>query len=336
MHPWRKLSQPPEAASACTTSGARQRSLVARKNFSLGPRAHATSIRPPPCSSRPSTPAEQYRLGNLVQQIRTPIMVTDPEGEQFWPGQSQRLYDALPGPKVLVPFTKAEGADMHCEPMARSLLATCTRTPSPAGSISQPRIVRNPAQRPAQHPGVTHRPGPWARPIRPGARGYGRAAADRSSWSRLDLPRCWAIGVSQWLQPSHGGFGWEAERCDPVAQVHEQVAGLLGGPGASGSAVTPGTRTCRVVTSMTNSTYRRWRKTAVGRIADVVTAPGQLAVHPAIPSRRVLSRQAQDHQFADLLAGPRSAWPVRVRPLAGDQAAVPGQQRSRRDDPVAP
>ena len=66
--------------------------------------------------------AEQYRLGDLVQQIRTPIMVTDPEGEQFWPGQSQRLYDALPGPKVLVPFTKAEGADMHCEPMARSLL----------------------------------------------------------------------------------------------------------------------------------------------------------------------------------------------------------------------
>jgi hypothetical protein len=50
------------------------------------------------------------------------MMVTDPEGEQFWPGQSQRLYDALPGPKVLVPFTKAEGADMHCEPMARSLL----------------------------------------------------------------------------------------------------------------------------------------------------------------------------------------------------------------------
>jgi hypothetical protein len=65
---------------------------------------------------------EQYRLGDLVQRIRTPIMLTDPEGEQFWPGQSRRLYDALPGPKVLVPFTKAEGADMHCEPMARSLL----------------------------------------------------------------------------------------------------------------------------------------------------------------------------------------------------------------------
>ncbi len=65
---------------------------------------------------------EQYRLGDLVNRIRTPIMVTNPEGEQFWPGQSQRLYAALPATKVLVPFTKAEGADMHCEPMARSLL----------------------------------------------------------------------------------------------------------------------------------------------------------------------------------------------------------------------
>jgi hypothetical protein len=65
---------------------------------------------------------EQYRLGDLVKRIRTPVMVTDPEGEQFWPGQSQRLCAALPAAKVLVPFTKAEGADMHCEPMARSLL----------------------------------------------------------------------------------------------------------------------------------------------------------------------------------------------------------------------
>ena len=65
---------------------------------------------------------ERYRLGDLVPRIGTPLMITDPEAEQFWPGQSRRLYDALTGPKMLVPFTKAEGADMHCEPMARSLL----------------------------------------------------------------------------------------------------------------------------------------------------------------------------------------------------------------------
>ncbi len=63
-----------------------------------------------------------YKLGDLTQQITTPLLITDPEGEQFWPGQSQRLYDALPGPKELVKFTAAEGADRHCEPMARALL----------------------------------------------------------------------------------------------------------------------------------------------------------------------------------------------------------------------
>ena len=59
-----------------------------------------------------------YRLGDEVQQIRTPLLITDPEGEQFWPGQSRQLYDLLPGAKELVPFTAAEGADRHCEPMA--------------------------------------------------------------------------------------------------------------------------------------------------------------------------------------------------------------------------
>jgi len=65
---------------------------------------------------------EAYHLRDVVDKIQAPVMITDPEGEQFWPGQSQQLFDALPGPKVIVRFTKAEGADMHCEPMGRSLL----------------------------------------------------------------------------------------------------------------------------------------------------------------------------------------------------------------------
>ena len=65
---------------------------------------------------------EKYHLRDVVKDIRAPMMITDPEGEQFWPGQSQQLFDALPGTKVIVPFTKAEGADMHIEPMGRSLL----------------------------------------------------------------------------------------------------------------------------------------------------------------------------------------------------------------------
>ena len=47
--------------------------------------------------------------------------MTDPEGEQFWPGQSRRLYDRLPGPKQLVSFSSAEGAGRHCEPLAPAL-----------------------------------------------------------------------------------------------------------------------------------------------------------------------------------------------------------------------
>jgi hypothetical protein len=65
---------------------------------------------------------EQFRLGDVAKQITAPIMITDPEGEQFWAGQSKELFDAVPGTKVIVPFTKAEGADMHIEPMGRSLL----------------------------------------------------------------------------------------------------------------------------------------------------------------------------------------------------------------------
>lgn len=64
-----------------------------------------------------------YNLNGVVKQITTPLLIADPEGETFWPGQSQQLYDALPGVRTLVPFTAAEGADLHCEPKANSLRA---------------------------------------------------------------------------------------------------------------------------------------------------------------------------------------------------------------------
>jgi hypothetical protein len=47
--------------------------------------------------------------------------VLDPDHEQFWPGQSQQLFDALTCEKQLARFTAAEGADWHCEPAAQSL-----------------------------------------------------------------------------------------------------------------------------------------------------------------------------------------------------------------------
>lgn len=65
--------------------------------------------------------AQSYNLEAVVGQIRCPMLITDPEGEQFWPGQSQALYQKLTCPKTLVPFTAAEGANLHCEPKSAGL-----------------------------------------------------------------------------------------------------------------------------------------------------------------------------------------------------------------------
>jgi len=67
--------------------------------------------------------AQQYTLAGVAEQIRCPMLITDPEGEEFWPGQSQQLYDALRCRKTLVRFTAAEGGDLHCEPKAPGLRA---------------------------------------------------------------------------------------------------------------------------------------------------------------------------------------------------------------------
>jgi hypothetical protein len=75
-----------------------------------------------------SSPFEAYTAARrqslddaTIKQIECPTLVTDPDHEQFWPGQSQKLYDALSCPKQLARFTKEEGADWHCEPAAQSL-----------------------------------------------------------------------------------------------------------------------------------------------------------------------------------------------------------------------
>jgi hypothetical protein len=70
------------------------------------------------------TTVESYRLGDEVNGITTPLLITDPEDEQFFPGQPQQLYDLVSGPKTLVHFSAQEGADGHCEPLARSLRDT--------------------------------------------------------------------------------------------------------------------------------------------------------------------------------------------------------------------
>ena len=43
----------------------------------------------------------QYRLGGELDDVRTPVLVLDPEDDDRWPGQSRELYDRLPGAKRL-------------------------------------------------------------------------------------------------------------------------------------------------------------------------------------------------------------------------------------------
>ena len=70
------------------------------------------------------TRAMEYRLEpDAIRRIRCPMAITDPEEEQFWPGQSRELYEALEGPRELIRFTAAEGAESHCEPKATGLRA---------------------------------------------------------------------------------------------------------------------------------------------------------------------------------------------------------------------
>jgi hypothetical protein len=57
----------------------------------------------------------------LIAQITTPVLITSPDNEQFWPGQSEELFDKLTGKKAIVAFTEAEGADSHCEPAASGI-----------------------------------------------------------------------------------------------------------------------------------------------------------------------------------------------------------------------
>lgn len=66
--------------------------------------------------------AQSYALTDeVIRRISCPVLVTDPDQEQFWPGQSRQLHDRLAGEKDLIPFTEDEGAGGHCEPAATGL-----------------------------------------------------------------------------------------------------------------------------------------------------------------------------------------------------------------------
>lgn len=51
----------------------------------------------------------------VAEKIRCPTLVCDAQGDLFFKGQPQALYDHLTCKKTLISFTDAEGAGFHCE-----------------------------------------------------------------------------------------------------------------------------------------------------------------------------------------------------------------------------
>jgi hypothetical protein len=70
------------------------------------------------------TEVRKYQVRDVADQISTPMLILDPDDEQFFPGQSRQLYDLLPGEKKIITFTQAEGANFHCQPTGRRLTHT--------------------------------------------------------------------------------------------------------------------------------------------------------------------------------------------------------------------
>jgi hypothetical protein len=69
------------------------------------------------------TAVRTYQLREVAAQIRTPLLITDPDDEQFWPGQSDQLASLLTGPHLVRRFTREDGANWHCQPLATRLAA---------------------------------------------------------------------------------------------------------------------------------------------------------------------------------------------------------------------
>jgi hypothetical protein len=65
------------------------------------------------------TAAMQYNVKDVAGQITTPLMITAPDDEQFWPGQSDELAGLLNVEHEVARFSRTDGAGAHCEPMGR-------------------------------------------------------------------------------------------------------------------------------------------------------------------------------------------------------------------------
>lgn len=63
--------------------------------------------------------ALEYSLREVIANIKTPLLIADPDEESFWPGQSKLVYEQLTGEREILHFSRSDGANWHCEPMGR-------------------------------------------------------------------------------------------------------------------------------------------------------------------------------------------------------------------------
>jgi hypothetical protein len=65
--------------------------------------------------------SSEFTLKEIAQNILCPTLVLDAEKDDSFPGQPQKVYDALTCPKKYILFTVEEGAEEHCQCGASSL-----------------------------------------------------------------------------------------------------------------------------------------------------------------------------------------------------------------------
>jgi hypothetical protein len=66
------------------------------------------------------TAASAYNLRDVIAQVKTPLLIADPDEERFWPGQSKQMSEQLTGKHSLLHFSREDSANWHCEPMGRA------------------------------------------------------------------------------------------------------------------------------------------------------------------------------------------------------------------------
>ncbi|MER7760156.1 dipeptidyl aminopeptidase [Streptomyces sp. NPDC097619] len=65
-----------------------------------------------------------YQVRDVVGRITTPMLVLDPDDEQFFPGRPRELFALLPHEKEILGFTAELGANWHCQPTGRRFTHT--------------------------------------------------------------------------------------------------------------------------------------------------------------------------------------------------------------------